>query len=213
MAIIGYILIVFLLVYFVVFSLIKKIDDVNYQIQEESMKQEIAKQHISELPKIQKQYSELENSLDLTRVLLDENEAVTLIERLEKTAKETENGIEIEVQSQTDQKKAPAKTKAGGEVLLADELPSQDYLQLKIVLDGSYASIVNFIKEIENFEYYCDITEVQINRSEDTSKTRQGAESANPFSFGAKKEEEKSVRDTNGPISSSLMVVFYKRQK
>lgn len=212
-AIIAYVAVIFLLVYFVVLLLIEKINEANYQIQEEGMKQEIARQHINDLPKIQKQYEELENSIDLTDVLLDENEAVALIERLEKTAKETENNIEIEVQAQNDQKKSPAKTKAGAEVLLVDELPTQDYLQLKITLDGRYDSIVDFVRKIENFEYYCDITEVQINRSDDVSSARSGSEATNPFSFSVKKDEKDIAKDKNGPLSSSLIVVFYKKQK
>lgn len=213
LAIIGYATIVFLLIYFAVFSLIKKIDGINYQLQEEGMKQEIARQHISELPKIQKQYIELENSLDLTRVLLDENEAVTLIEKLEKTAKDTENDIVIEVQAQVDQKKVSVKAKPGDEVPLIEELPSQDYLQLKITLNGEYGPIVKFIKEIEGFEYYCDITEVQINKSEVLSKVRSGSETANPFDFSAKKENEGVENDKIDKLSASLTVMFYKKQK
>ena len=73
------------LIYFVVLPLIVRVNDTRDQIQEEHIKQDIKKQQISELPKMEEQYNMLQNNEKSVDVLLDKNDAVGLIERLEKT--------------------------------------------------------------------------------------------------------------------------------
>ena len=100
----AYVGVVLALIYFIILPLLSKIEGVNNQIQEESMKQEIVKQQLGELPKIQQQYNTLQTNEGAIDVLLDKDKAVALIESLEKLAQDSGNKIEISVQNSQLQK-------------------------------------------------------------------------------------------------------------
>lgn len=213
MAVLIFGVIIFALVYFVIFPLMGKIDAKKYQIQEAEMKSEIIKQQISELPRIQKQYETLMSDGDLNDVLLDKDMAVTLIEKLEKLAQRTGSDIVISVQEQVDPKKTTtAKAKANAEVTILGELPSAEYLQLKIGITGKYESIVEFVKALEDFEYYCDIIGIQIDKyNEGTTKASPSA-ITNPFSSSEKNSTTKITKNSDDELVAFLDTVFYAKQ-
>ncbi|HBI34280.1 MAG TPA: hypothetical protein DEA43_02020 [Candidatus Moranbacteria bacterium] len=211
-AILAYVAVVVGIVYFAIFPLLGRINSINDEIQQETMKQESVKLHIEQLPKIQKQYEALQASGDLMDVLLNKDKAVVLIERLEKLADSTGNEITIAVQQET----APVKktqtktaTAAAVEDTLVANLPSADYLEMKISLNGSYNSIIEFIDLLEKFEYYADIIEIKINKEEANVSTVNSA-TVGMFSRSSSvtsKQPEKSLK--RGELAASLGVVFY----
>lgn len=215
-AICAYFGVVFVIVYFAIMPLMKKIEEKNNEIQEEKINQEIVRRRMEELPGIQKQYQTLQSSDDLSGILLDKNNAIVLIEKLEKLAEQTGNIISIEVQevAAVDPKKAATKGKVTNDNILVSELPSTEYLQLKIKLNGKYESILNFIQSLENFEYYGDIIEMQITKDADKIKTQPIQQSvefgvANPFVSNT--DNTKIVKVENDKLNASLSVVFYSR--
>lgn len=191
------------LIYLVILPLFSRINGMNDQIQQESMKRESVKLHINELPKIQKQYQTLESSGDLESVLLDKNKAVVLIEKLEKLAEDTNNKITIAVQDNAPAKKAPAKSAASSDDALVAGLPSPDYLQMKITLSGDYNSIVKFIGLLEKFEYYADITAVQINKAE-TDAMAQSTSNVGMFGTAAASAASTVKKVSKVPASDTL---------
>lgn len=212
-----YALFIFLVVYFAILPLFEKINNINDQIQEEILNQEISRKNIEELPKIQKQFESLNQGTDLTSVLLDNANAVVLIEKLEKMAEQTDNTISITVEevSVSDPKKKTPKLKAGEEVPIASELPSQNYLRLKIVLSGKYGSIVKFIGLIENFEYYADIIGIQISKNNEESQLQSvsaGSGISNPFILEMEKNNLLKKNSEN-ILNASINVAFYLRNK
>ncbi|EKE18962.1 MAG: hypothetical protein ACD_9C00184G0001 [uncultured bacterium] len=193
-----------------------RINTIKDQIQEEEMKQEVVRRQISELPKIQSQYETLKTG-DLSDVLLDKEKAVILIEKLEKIAENTGNSIVIKVEeSVVETKKTSSKNKPVAEATIFDDLPSSDYLRLKITLTGEYDSVVNFIKAIESFEYYCDIVGIQISKNDEESRiysVNTGTiGSMNPFS-PREVDVIKKIQTPNNSLSASLETVFYIKQK
>ncbi|EKD46435.1 MAG: hypothetical protein ACD_67C00237G0002 [uncultured bacterium] len=210
-ALLLYVGVIFATVYFAVIPLMEKINSTNDQIQEELTKQEIASQHINELPKLQKQYEVLKSGDDLAEVLLNKDKAVVLIEKLEKTAQETNNEIVIKVQEVVDTKKATAKTKSTTENTLVGQLPSPEYLQLKIALNGSYGSIISFVKLLENFEYYNDVVEIRIDKGDGETQSFSNGVIESPFSLMEKGDTEKNTTIKKDVLDASLDVVFYTR--
>jgi len=213
-ALLAYVLIVVGLVYLVIFPLIARIDDTNNQIQKESISKESVELHISQLPKIQKQYQSLQVSGDLSNVLLDENKAIILIEKLEKLAENTNNKITISVQDKTvaPAKKAASKIAAQASKSVVDDLPSTDYLQMKITLIGEYNAAVHFIDQLEKFEYYADITAIQIKKYEEAGDSMQPLSSSGMF--GAIQTTTTNIlvkKDNSGnnKLATSLDIVFY----
>ncbi|MDD5463552.1 MAG: hypothetical protein PHP62_00165 [Candidatus Moranbacteria bacterium] len=211
-AILAYVAVVVGIIYFAIFPLLGRIRSINDEIQQETMKQESVKLHIEQLPKIQKQYEALQASGDLMDVLLNKDKAVVLIERLEKLADNTGNEITIAVQQDTAPVKktqAKAATTAAVEDTLVANLPSTDYLEMKISLNGSYNSIIEFIDLLEKFEYYADIIEIKINKEEANVSTTNSATVgmfSRPVSVTSKQPETPSKK---GELTASLGVVFY----
>jgi len=209
-SLLAYAAIVASLVYLVILPLLVRIEDINNQIQEEAMNQESVRLHIEQLPRIQKQYETVINDVDLTNALLDKEKAVVLIEKLEKMAENTKNEITISVQESAPAKKSSAKVVSPAAETLATGLPSQDYLQIKINLVGSYNSIVEFVARLEKFEYYSDIIAVQINKEDMSKELNRNTSNVGMFSkpvlVGS---EEISKSSANDSLSASLDTVFY----
>lgn len=205
--------------YFFVLPLLSRISSTKDQIQEENIKQEIKQQQISELPKMENQYAILQDNEKLVDVLLDKNDAIVLIERLEKLAQDSGNEIAISIQDVAIQKNTPpakvAQSKTNTDDELIRGLPSTDYLQMKITLTGNYNAIVKFTQSLESFEYYCDIVAIQIKQKEGNNKISDiGTKaSANPFDSNMAKNIENTV-DPNGDnkLEASLDAVFYTKK-
>lgn len=203
------------LVYFVILPLIGRINGINDQIQEESMKQESARKHLGELPKIQQQYAAIQKDEGLADVLLDKNNAVMLFERLEKLAEDSGNKITIAAKDATGQNATPpVRGKAAVDNSLVDSLPSSDYLQLKITLTGDYNSINKFIDALEWFEYYCDIIGIQVGKNDQVADASQQAvnmQASNPFGVNAEKKIAQPSRQD--PLVATLDAVFYTKKQ
>lgn len=208
--ILTYVGVILVLVYFVILPLLSKIEGVNNQIQEESMKQEIVKQQLGELPKIQQQYDTLQKNEGTIDVLLDKNKAVTLIESLEKLAQDSGNKIEISVQNSQLQKNVTvATTKTPADKTLINTLPSSDYLQMQIILTGDYNKVVNFISKIENMEYYSDIIGIKMMHS-DLAGNNEVINSFNSVSIN--NSDKISSKSNAGGLKATLDVVFYTKK-
>ncbi len=189
------------LFFLVIHPFLQKIREVQDEIQVEKMKQESVSQRIEDLPKVQEQFSILEEDYDLIDVLLKQDEAVNLIEKLEQLAQVTGNKISIIVQEDDAKKAAQAKGKPGADNKLIDSLPSSDYLKLKISLKGDYNSIFKFIHSLETFKYYSDVTSIQIKQVE-----KKESASSNPFNIAS--GSGKSI-ENEGPLEAYLDSVFY----
>jgi hypothetical protein len=214
--IIAYAGLVFVLVYFVILPLISRINTKIDQIQEENIQQEIVRQQIEDLPKIQQQYDVLQKEEGLIDVLLDRNDAVTLIKKLEKLAENSGNKITIAVQDapvqpvQKSNPKTAAKTNVADSDDITKSLPSTNYMQLKITLDGNYNSIVNFVKLLEKFEYYSDIIGIQIRQNESSGGQTANIGTLNSSNTVSKNGEEiKPTEENKTTLEASLDVVFY----
>ena len=207
LAIFFYIVFIAGLIYLVILPLITRIADMGNQIQQENAKQESARKHINELPKIQKQFQDLQSKNDLMNILLNNDRAVVLIEKLEKLAASTNNQITISVKDNTASKSIPAKKTETTTKTLVELLPNPDYLQMKISLDGDYNSIVKFVRLLEKFEYYADIIAIRINKSDiATSKEIMLGNSSGVVSTDNSVSSENIVSDK---LTAALDVVFY----
>lgn len=222
-AILVFIGIIFALAYFVIRPLLLRIDNINNQMQEDAARQENRQKQIAELPKIQQQYQTLQNSEDLSSVLLNKQDAVFLIEKLELLAADTKNEITISVQDakpvEAPKATASNKGKAETEKNILNDLPNKNYLQMKITLNGSYSAIINFVKSLEKFEYYADIVSLQINKGENQDSRSNSSvstfDSVNPFSSNEQDVPELTEENTSElkkPITASLDTVFYTRE-
>lgn len=215
LAILLYVIAVIGLVYFIILPLIGRINGISDQIQQELLNQEGVKLHIEQLPKMQKQFQDLQNNGELENVLLKKEKAVVLIEKLEELAESTGNEIKIEVQDVAiiePVKKSAKKGAESSDNALILGLPSSDYLQMKIILTGEYNSIIGFIALLEKFEYYSDITIIQINKSDNSAKSPNSISNSGMFGSAPLAADDDSAQvavPMKNEIAASLNVVFY----
>jgi hypothetical protein len=201
------------LLYLVILPLLARINSVNDQIQEESMKQELVTRQLGELPKLQEQYDALGKDVDLTNILLDKNKAVTLIERLEKIAQDSNNKISISVKDAPLAQKSMSTTAstAAADSTLASNLPNPDYLEINIILDGNYNTIMNFIDSLESLEYYSDIIGIKIEQKDARGKSA-GYGSFDSYILNLKNNTPTADNASPGDLEASLDAVFYTKK-
>ena len=204
-----YAVLIAILIYFVIMPMITRIEAMNNQIQEETVKREMLNRRIENLPKIKQQYETIEKNENSIDVLYEENKAVFLIEKLEKFAEESNNQIEISVQNpQKEGNVSNVKNKKTEENSIESMLPSPDYMQIQILLKGSYNGTVNFISKLEGMEYYSDIIGVKIKQDENRRDSNFG--SVSPFSQNTEANQEEVIEINKDKIlETTLNVVFY----
>lgn len=213
--------------YFIVRPLLAEINRRRDQIQEETATQDDQKKQIAELPSIKEQYLSVQSKGGTLNVLLDKNDAVTLIEDIEQLAQNTQNEVKITI-SQNDpnsrdaiaaQKDAASQKQPGDKsVSIRDALPSKNYLEMNIAITGQYNAIVNFMEKIENMQYYSDIISFDM-KKDDSEKNpvaqSSGVISSSPFSAqgqGAAPAAPAPVSSADQKIAATLDVVFYLKQ-
>ncbi len=217
-----------LLGFLVVMPLLAKIAEIKNGIEQGIIKQNIGNQRLTELPKIRQQYEEMNSQQEKIDILLDKQQVVTLIERLEKLAQDTNNIIAISIKDNSQQKVVPApsgnKTASTTENALLNSLPNKDYLQLTISLTGDYSGLYKFIASLESLEYYSDILSVSISHlvgsdvsgnATNSVVTNGGNGSLNPFNSQVGTSPSVfpvSLKKNGNKLSTSLQVAFYSKK-
>ncbi len=186
-------------------------------IQKKVADQENSKQRLSELPALQKQFEKILAEEEKLQPLLRKEQAVELIEKIEKIAGMTNSQVAIEIgDGQSAKQTQPDSSGAEKETVkktLKDNLPAKNYLEMKIKLTGFYPDIADFLGKIENIEYYSDITAISFSVLED-EKSQFGSNV--PFEFAVKKDAEKNETEKNNQaepgriaVKAVLNAVFY----
>jgi hypothetical protein len=151
---------------------------------------------------------------DKMNVSLNRESAVILIEKLEKVSEETGNEIKIElVEEKVDNKNSGnlKKTDTKEADNLISSLPSDNYIKMRIKLSGEYINLLDFIKKLENMEYYSDI--IYIKATKEQEKVSNQAPIASPFEGEDLINKEKTSIEEKSKISSILEAVFYLENK
>lgn len=207
------------LVYFGIRPLLGSIEAVRNEIQEELIKQEVRRVRLSELETIKQQYDKIqgdeEKKLD---ALLDRDQAVALIEKLEKIAQDTGNEITISIadtkQSTVQSQKNVKMTKEADSNSLVNSLPSSDFLKMTLSIKGNYNSLFKFVSVLESLDYYADILVVNVKRAEENKEGQTslstGSSAGNPFRVGSSSNLIKTR--SNGEIEASLETIFYTKK-
>lgn len=187
----GYILLVAAFFYWGVFFLVENIKENSNKIQESMLDSEVRQRKLSKIPTIEKSFGEItENENKLTGILKEE-EKVDFIKKLEILAEESQNKIDLKIIDEgqkEDGKKANTKNKNESKIKLPKD---NNYISLQADLTGNYSGLINFIKKLENFEYYVNVISISSKLAEDTSVEP----SENPFeNITSKKPQEEEAK-------------------
>lgn len=203
------------LVYFLlVRPLLAEIKDKNNKIQEKISDQEIKAEKLAEIPSLRSQFDMINNEEDKINVSFNRESAVMLIEKLEKVSEETGNEIKIELVEEKADIKNPGnskKTESKEGDNLVSSLPSDNYIKMRIKLSGEYENLLDFIRRLENMEYYSDV--ISIKATKEQEKISNQAPISSPFEGEDLINEEKTSIEEKNRISSILEVVFYLENK
>ena len=185
-----------------------EIEETKDQIQEGNLNQEMLREKLTELPKIKQQYDALEEHRSLEDVLLDKNNPVALIEKLEKIAQESNNKIKISAQNSQPEKKSSNTKSMVAEETLISKLPSTEYLQMQVSLTGFYNNIINFINKLEGTIYYFDIVGIKIRQSEENTNYNRS-----PFDQNLPADSKKTAEEPKEKVLEAILdIVFYTKQ-
>ena len=205
------------LVRFALFPLLERITSIKDEMEAGSITQSVKKQRLNELPKMKQQYEEIKDQQKQLEILFSKDQAIVLIEKLEKVAQEANDKITISIQEDSTQAVQPQPNKGKVDpmaTILVDSLPSKDYLSLKISLIGEYAGIFKFINSLETLQYYCDITGINFSHltDSDLATMENGAGNSgilNPFSSQVQVGKKTIAVKNNPKLTASLDVVYY----
>lgn len=155
--------VILILVYiFMVRPLAVKIRKNTDEIQKKIADRTVYEEKTKNLTKIKEQAeSYRKNENYVKNVLARRDQVVDLVEELEKLAKDTGNEIKIEINEEKKEKDKKAKKDDEGL-----NLPSENYLQVKILIYGKYGDIFTFIKKLENINFWNDIISLNITKRE-----------------------------------------------
>ena len=151
-----------LLIIFVIWPLLKQINEVSQNFSSERNKVVYLKAEKENIKKIEQIYKSYESDLNKTEALLFEPESpISFINFLEKTA--TDSQVKMEISSMIKQEQ-PSNAKPGQKSSIKQQQNEDLWssLSLQIVISGSFNNTAKFLEKIENGPYLIQITDLNI---------------------------------------------------
>lgn len=164
----SYVGAIFLFVVYFLFPNVNRIEEQANSIQEKILDKKILENRISQLPEMKEQADVfLQNREGLGKTVRS-SEEVIFIQYLEELASETGNQINIEIPDDQVEDKSSTKktTKKPREGEILSQLKYKDFLIMNITLLGNFQEAFNFIKKIENFQYYSNVISIDMEKIE-----------------------------------------------
>lgn len=210
--IIAYLFSVGAVYFFAVKPLVLKIGEENDRIQGVLADQENRQEKIARIPVFKNQFEKIKSEEDRIKISLTGDTVVDLIKRIENISETTGNEVKIEVAPDQANKKTPVKSKKDdgkSSKDLISGLPGEKYITISITAQGDYENMINFVRKLENMDYYSDIISFKI------TKTKENAalSSANPFETAPSDAEIKNIDLEKNKITTAIIASFYLANK
>jgi len=160
----GFVAILVLVLFFVVFPLQAGIQNNSDGIQRKIIDDNMNKSRISKIPEMEKveaAFAENKNNLD---IILNSDNEVDFIKKVESLAEETGNKIDLKIDDADSSIQKPVAAKKDPDDIKSN-LPYPKYLSIQINLEGNYDGTLNFIHKLENMNYYVNIISLSMVKS------------------------------------------------
>ena len=200
---------------FVVKPLFLAIEEKKNYSEKMAVDQEIAQKKINDIPEIKEKMEAVNRMREELDVFFNQENALSLIERLESLSVETGNDITIEIiaengsQTKSDVKKIKGKETVG---VVAD-LPGENFLMMRLSLVGGFDSTLDFMRRLENMNYFSDVISLKMSSYDKSSSISSSGSVGAIFggdTVGKTEEAEYSNVDKyENPLRVVLEVVFY----
>lgn len=202
------------LIYFVIKPLIVQIYAGNNKIQEDSALENSKEKRLAELPNLEKQFNMVTQNEEKIKDILSKDQAVDLLQEIEKLAADTKNNVSIKISDNTaDNTTNKSASQKKNKNTILENLPSSSYVKLDIKLTGDYNSILVFLRKIESIEYYGDVANIALSAEEVTREAANNFENAaqtvTPFSGSSGNGTENNSPQQKLAVIANLTAVFY----
>ena len=185
---------------------LKAINEKKGNIQKTLLDQESREKRIAETPELEKKYNQLAAQEERISFFFTEDRAVELVDDLEDLARRTGNEINIEFQKKEESKAVSARTEKKDDKeseSLADNLPLEDFIKLKINLRGTFEDLVEFLEKMEAMKYYSDVVSLNLSAEGESAISVPQKETTLPEDEDVEAQKDATI------VNSSIGALFY----
>ncbi|MDO8529571.1 MAG: hypothetical protein Q7S18_02800 [bacterium] len=198
--------------FFAIKPLILRTGEENDRIQGVISDQENRQERISKIPVFNDQFEKIKGEEDKIKISLAGDNVVELIKKIESISEATGNEVKIEVAPDQVNKKAPVKSKKDNDKAsknLVGNLPGEKYITISVTIQGDYESMMNFVRKLENMNYYSDIISFKIAKTKENLSLPSGS----PFETAPSDAGIKNIDLEKNKITSTIIASFYLENK
>lgn len=182
--------------------------------EEKAVEQDITQKKIQELPQLKEKMVVVKKEEAKLNVFFEQENALSLIEKLETLASETGNDIKIEIISENNSntKDVTKKGRDDKSVNIITDLPGKEFLVMRLSLAGDFNSIIRFVRKIENFDYFSDIISIKISEKDKTGDSLKAIANTGILNTKIGNDEIADNQDVykyETPLDGVLDIVFY----
>jgi len=168
--IVSYALLLAALSFFIIKPLLSGIREKSDAIEKVKIDNQISQERIAKLPEMGEMRAVFNQEKKNLNVVLEQNNSVDFIKRLELLAQETGNIISLKIDDVSTAAKDGASSKAKkpkkDDESIVSGLPSDKYLFIEITLEGKYENFIQFLYKLENFDYYVNVLSLSLVKEE-----------------------------------------------
>ena len=143
------------IMFFVAMPLIRKIKIQTDEIQQKIMDREINQSRLAKLPEMEKRHEIFASQQKNLEVIINSDQEVDLIKKLESLAEETGNKLTLKINDEN------GKTPQKGDDIKS-KLPYNNYIVMQLSLEGYYEGFINFIHKLENLNNFVNVTSISL---------------------------------------------------
>jgi len=192
--------VIFPVCFFVILPIRKNIEANSDEIQKKNIDNEIYKERVRKIPDMEKMQTTLDANKNNLKIFLSGSSEVDFIKKIESVAEETGNKITLKIEDSTNKKPAKKEDKKD-ENNIKNALPGNNkYVTIQISLEGNYENLFNFMRKLENINYYVNVISLDLNKTVVEKE-------ASPFASTDEKKADVNVEKEI--IKSNLEAIVY----
>ncbi|PJA87153.1 MAG: hypothetical protein CO141_00925 [Candidatus Moranbacteria bacterium CG_4_9_14_3_um_filter_42_9] len=203
--IVSYALLLAALSFFIIKPLLSGIREKSDAIEKVKIDNQISQERIAKLPEMGEMRAVFNQEKKNLNVVLEQNNSVDFIKRLELLAQETGNIISLKIDDVSTAAKDGASSKAKkpkkDDESIVSGLPSDKYLFIEITLEGKYENFIQFLYKLENFDYYVNVLSLSLVK-EEVDQSADGS--------GANLKKAENIQPENILVSTLSIAVYIK---
>ena len=203
--IVSYALLLAALCFFIIKPLLSGIREKSDAIEKVKIDNQISQERIAKLPEMGEMRAVFDQEKKNLNVVLEQNNSVDFIKRLELLAQETGNIISLKIDDVSTAAKDGASSKAKkpkkDDESIVSGLPSDKYLFIEITLEGKYENFIQFLYKLENFDYYVNVLSLSLVK-EEVDQSADGS--------GANLKKAENIQPENILVSTLSIAVYIK---